>query len=259
MKTRTRTTSIREKKEEFWKSFTDILATLSLVFFFLMIIFISIMYLEYKNLQIEKAKVEEHKIKLEKTVELVDDIAEKRIQLYSKIESKLKPKLGDDIIFDKDEGRIDITTEILFDTNKSDLKVEGKQIAKNVAEAFFELFEELEKINGDTLELPVQFVEIRGHTDYRNDGEYNRALSMDRARNFVNEMVPKGTVFEKKYAKYFKASGMSKFSPRVGTMDNQTAAEMTLNRRIEIYIQFSDSDIEKAIKSIINSGLKSEK
>ena len=93
------------------------------------------------------------------------------------------------------------------------------------------------------------------HLDvYKRQGDYNRFLSTDRAGAFVNEMLSGQD--EVTYGKFFKASGMSKFSPKAGTVENQTVEEENLNRRIEVCINFNDSDIEESIKTFFNEEVK---
>jgi len=66
-------------------------------------------------------------------------------------------------------------------------------------------------------------------------------------------MVPNGSKYEE-YAAYFKSSGMSKFEPKVGSVDGQSMVEQDQNRRIEINIELNDKDIEEAIKTLLGEG-----
>lgn len=232
MKIRSRNYKALDKKENFWTPFVDIMSTIALVFFFIMLIFTGLVYGKYKIIK--------------NTYDQIDDIAKKRSELYEKVEKKLKPELKDNIIFDKEKGKLEIKTEVLFAVDSYKLTWQGKVIARKVSEAFYDLLENKE------YREKIDSIEIRGHTDNTYKSDYNRFLSTDRATSFVNEMLPNDSKYEK-YASYFKAGGMSKFVPKEGTVNNQTVKQKEQNRRIEIYINVSNKDIEKAIKKLINS------
>lgn len=200
-----------------------------------MIISITITYTKYKEIKVAYGQI--------------DDIGKQRKELYEKVEQILKPKLGDNVKFT--DGKLEIRTEVLFEPDKYILKDEGKNIAIQISEAFYGLLESKE------YSAKIESIEVRGHTDDTLGGNYNRFLSTNRATNFINEMIPDGSKYEK-YASKFKASGMSKFVPKdgAGTPGSETAEQQAQNRRIEIYINMNDSDITDAIKNFINSNKK---
>ena len=243
-----------EKEEEtFWPSFVDVMTTISLVFFIIMIIAISITYIRNKQISSTYNKVLSEKKQLLRkyktikvTSQMIDDIAGKRMKIYEDLERELKPQLGNNIEFDKEKGRFDIKTEVLFPVSKYELTKQGKGIAHSISEAFYNFFE------NSKLAKNIESIEVRGHTDNRLNGEYNRFLSTNRAASFINQMIPNNSKYEK-YAKYFKASGMSKYEPKFGTVASQNNNDMAQNRRIEIYIKLKDKDIENAIKKLVNS------
>lgn len=223
----------REEETNFWTSFVDVMSTVSLVFFFIMVISIAITYTKYKEIR--------------HTYDQIDDIAKQRKELYEQVEKTLKPKLGDNISFN--EGKLEIKTEVLFQQGKYDLTTEGKVMAQQISEAFYELLE-----NPKHREK-IESIEVRGHTDNLREGSYNRFLSTNRSANFMNAMIPDGSKYEK-YAGKFKASGMSKFVPKSGTVDKQSGEDREQNRRIEIYINIVDDDISDAINKLINENKK---
>lgn len=232
MKYRSRRFYFRNKEPNFWPSFVDMMSNIAIVFVFLMILFSSLIYGKYKDVR--------------DTYNKFDNIGKERAELYQKLEEKLKPTLKDDIIFDKSNGKLEIKTEVLFAVDQYKLTPRGEEIAKKVSEAFVDL------LNNDEYRSKIQAIEVEGHTDNTYKSDYNRFLSTNRAVSFVNAMIPNDTQTEK-YAKYFKASGMSKFIPKEGTIENQSSEEKDSNRRIEINIVINNNDIEEAIKTLLNT------
>lgn len=230
MKYRSRRFSFRNKEPNFWPSFVDMMSNIAIVFVFLMILFSSLIYGKYKDVRDTYSKL--------------DNIGKERAELYEKLEEKLKPSLKDDIIFDKSTGKLEIKTQVLFDVDQYKLTVKGEEIARKVSEAFVEL------LNNEQYRSKIQSIEIEGHTDNTYKSDYNRFLSTNRAVSFVNAMIPNDSQSEK-YAKYFKASGMSKFMPKEGTIETQSESDKDSNRRIEINIEVNNHDIEEAIKTLL--------
>lgn len=242
-------------REDYWKSFTDILATMSLVFMFIMLIITVISLQALKKLKTEQVKYEQlesqlalEQEKFETVSRELDNIAKIRYELYDYIVEALRPQLKEKVKFV--DGRIEINTEIWFETGKADLNDRAKRDAEVIGQAFFRLLDMLEESDNKKY---FSFIEIRGHTDHDGDGAYNRLLSVQRASSFLNEILPLSSEAEKKYAKYFKASGMSKFNPAYGTVEDQTDDEKMLNRRIEIYMVMNDTDIQEAIQKLMET------
>lgn len=222
MKFRTRfSRNIKNKKEKVnvWSSFVDIMSTVSLVFLLVMMSALG-MFIQIKQ----------------KT----DDISKQRNELYTKIEKQLKPTLGNDVVYE--DGFLQIKSSLLFDTDSAKLNKHGKKIAKEIGNSF------LLVLNDDENRQKIEAIKIVGHTDNNYDAEYNRTLSTERAVSFVNQMLDDKSK-DAKYGEYFEASGMSKYSPKSGTVEKQTEKEKEQNRRIEIKIEFSDKDIAEYITS----------
>lgn len=231
MKIRKRRYRGKDREISYWQSFVDMMSTATLVFFFIMIIAMG--YL---------------------TV-FVDDISAKREKLYDQIESHLEGNNIDKnmIRFNREEGKVEILTETFFDSGSSEIKSDGK----NVAAIFNSIFTELLKV--DVIAEEIEYVEVVGHTDYSGTTFSNRTLSTDRAVSFLNEMVPMDSFLENNYGQKFKASGMSEFetnktpSERNKSEMNYKKEEYKGDRKIEIRINFSNRDLESAIKERIKS------
>lgn len=225
MKYRSRKYKTTAEQQSYWPSFVDIMTTVSLVFLFLMVI----------SSGINKM--------------FVDNIVEKRLELYNAIQSKLDENNVDEsiILFDEKKGTIDIKTETFFDIDKSNLKSDGKSIAGTLKKIFYEI------LSDPKIEKEIQYIEVVGHTDYKGNTIDNRILSTKRAMSFLNAMVPMNSKLENDYGQKFKASGMSEFEV------NKTKKERdrikyddfiaSKQRKIEIRMIFSNRDIEEAVKS----------
>ena len=215
-----------EESPSYWPSFVDIMSITALVFFFLMIIAMGFLTI------------------------FVDDISAKREKLYDRIELELKENnINDDmIVFNREEGKIDIKTETFFETDSSDLKGDGI----NVANMFGGIFNEL--LSVEEINREIDYIEIVGHTDYAGTTFDNRELSTMRAVSFLNQIMPMNSSLEQIYGHKFKASGMSEFETnktheeRNQNEENYNTNEHQGDRKIEIKMVFSNTDLEEAIK-----------
>ena len=226
MKLRRKSYKEVEESPSYWPSFVDVMSITALVFFFIMILAMGFL-----------------------TV-FVDDISAKREKLYDRIELELKENNVDSSVirFNREEGKIDIKTETFFESDSSELKDDGKNVAKMFGSIFKGLLD-IKEINNE-----IDYIEIIGHTDYKGTTFDNRELSTMRAISFLNEIMPMNSELENNYGHKFKAAGMSEFET------NPTAEERNKigipydkdayieDRKIEIKMVFSNRDLEEAIK-----------
>ena len=119
---------------------------------------------------------------------------------------------------------IQLRDNILFETSKSDLRSESKEI--------------LDSISGLISSLNNNIV-VEGHTDNKpiNTAEFpsNWELSVDRAVNVVRYFVENGKIDPKRLS----ATGYGEFQPIV---DNDTEENMEKNRRVNILIMTNDKE-----------------
>lgn len=224
MKFRSRKYKVTSESPSYWPSFVDVMTTISLVFFFIMIISSGISKM------------------------FVDNIAEKREELYTAIQAKLDENNVDENIikFDREKGNIDIKTETFFDTGKWELKDDGISVSNTLGNVFNDL------LSVPLIESEVKYIEVVGHTDYIGNTINNRRLSTERAISFLNSMVPMDSDLETNYGHKFKASGMSEFESNP-TIEERNRTDYvdeiaSSQRKIEIRMVFTNTDIENAIK-----------
>lgn len=110
---------------------------------------------------------------------------------------------------------VTLTSEALFDHDKSNLKAEGKAQLDALAD----------KINKDDRVVDVKIV---GHTDSDGSEAYNQALSMRRATTVRDYTVEKGVKPE-----IISVTGMGESQP---VADNSTKEGRAQNRRVEVMV-----------------------
>lgn len=227
MKFRSRVFNNKDKAENFWTSFVDIMTTMSLVFFVVMVIVVLSILKQGKDISALNDKL--------------DNISQFRDQLYKDVGNEInKSSLKDAIDYNQTNGEMNIKADLLFDSNKYELKPETNQLIDQLRDVIAPIL--------DKYGSKIEYFEIVGHTDMKNTGTFNRELSLNRARVFADKLVGIETDFEKKYGNKIKASGMSEYEPKFGKINEQTADEMTRNRRIEVRIVYDNSDVNKAVE-----------
>lgn len=227
MKFRSRKYKLATEEPSYWPSFVDIMTTVTLVFFFLLIVSSSIS----KN--------------------FVDNIAKNRIELYTAIQNKLDENGVDKEImrFNTETGKIEISTETFFESGKWDLMSDGIASAEILRNVFFAL------LSTEQIEKEIKYIEVVGHTDYIGGTINNRRLSTERAMSFLNSVMPMDSELENKYGHKFKASGMSEFETNPSKEERDRVDYehdlATPQRKIEINIVFTNSDVEEAVRERI--------
>ncbi len=225
MKVRSRRYKTYEEIVSYWPSFVDIMTTVALVFFFIMIIAIGVSSI------------------------FVDNIAAKREALYDKIELKLNENDVDKsiIVFNREKGKIEINTETFFDSGVATLKEDGVEMAEVLSEIFYDL------LSDEAIASEIQYIEIIGHTDFAGSTIAGRTLSTNRAVAFLNEIVKEDSVLENEFGAKFKASGMSEFEnystkeERDRGLDEYDVEATKNDRRIEVRMIFNNTDLEDAL------------
>lgn len=231
MKIRSRRYKSREEDGSYWPSFVDVMTTIALVFFFLMIVAMGLASL------------------------FVDNISVKRETIYNKIQENLDINSVDENImyFNRDEGKMVLNTETFFDTGKWDLKKDGKTMANQLGDIFYSILED------EMLREEIEYIEVVGHTDYAGNTIENRKLSTERAMSFLNQMVQMDSKLENEFGGKFKSSGMSEFETNPNKVDRdredyskEDAENVSDQRKIEIKMVFSNKDLEEAIKDRVS-------
>ena len=168
MKVRRRKYKTEQEVPSYWPSFVDIMTTVTLVFFFILLTSIGISSI------------------------FVDNIAVERETVYDKIQGELNQyAVNEEVMnFNREEGKIDIKTETFFDSDSSVLKEDGKKLASELGDIFFKL------LSNEDIKEKIDYIEIVGHTDFAGSTIHGRELSTERAISFLNEMMPEDSELE---------------------------------------------------------------
>lgn len=186
----------------------------------------SIIALDFSNIKSAEEEAEQR----EKYIEAAEDMvvnADKRIK--DKVIDEAKNKIRDTIsekgisdkvqvVEEKDFLLIRLDSEVFFDSGSADIRSEGLNTLKAIAESLKGLENEI-MVSGHTDNVPM------------NSGKYksNWELSTARATNVVKYFID----VEKLNPALFTATGNGEFRP---TGDNNTPEGRQKNRRIEIKI-----------------------
>jgi chemotaxis protein MotB len=156
-------------------------------------------------------------------------------QLRSRLEKLTK--VGLKVVVRNNRMVIQLPGDVLFDSGKDQLKVQGKEVLSQVADV----------IRNDS-DLSHRNFQVAGHTDdqqYPPHGPFgdNWGLSLARAREvllfLISPVAPKpgkpgGGGLN---SEHWSASGYGETDPQVGTVAAQTPDQMQRNRRVELVLQ----------------------
>lgn len=115
----------------------------------------------------------------------------------------------------KEGIRIQLDAQVLFDTNKYDLKPAAAQTIRDLVQII--------------ATYPGCLVRVEGHTDNVGNDEANQALSENRARSVMEALKKAGAPA----AVRFETVGFGKSQPKA---DNSSEKGRALNRRVEMLI-----------------------
>ena len=97
----------------------------------------------------------------------------------------------------------------------------------------------------DTVRENIDTIVIQGHTDERGSATFNWDLSAKRATAVLDYIFQTNKTLADAYGSYFAASAYSKFRP---VNREQTEAAYQQNRRIEISVVPKDANVRKVIE-----------
>lgn len=166
--------------------------------------------LRYAGETIKKTEAQRTAVLLDARTSEADRAKEKIQQLESELNAKKS-----------DRGIVITLGDVLFDTNKSDLKAGGMRT--------------LQKLSDFLKENPERKVLVEGFTDSTGSEEYNLSLSERRANSVKNSLLDLGISSDRIIAR-----GYGKSFPVAG---NDSAGGRQLNRRVEIIVSQNENDI----------------
>ncbi|MFY9151225.1 MAG: OmpA family protein [Prolixibacteraceae bacterium] len=122
--------------------------------------------------------------------------------------------------------KVTFDSGLLFSVNSSDLSAKSK--------------EELKKFSNVLIKYPDTNLNINGHTDDTGSDEFNQKLSEKRAASVSQYLISQNVA-----ATRFTVTGFGETQPMV---ENNSAANRALNRRVEVIV-LANEDLIKAAES----------
>lgn len=179
---------------------------------------------------------------------------EKVIQGFTMVKTKIIDqvintfKVNDiPINIDTTTGNIKIDEKLLFSTNESTLKPEGKEYLKK----FIPIYVKLIILNKD-IKKEISQVIIEGHTDDVGSYIFNMELSQKRAFGVLKYIYTEMGDFQGKeeFEKYVTANGKSKIDL---IKDETGVVDRDKSRRVEIKFKLREEETIKKIKDTLES------
>lgn len=270
--------SDHEGTREIWPAFTDVMSTMALIMFVLVLLayvqnLVSEKRQEAYRLQIAasenqlrvvqaevmagKAQLAASQVKLLEQQALVttsneqlgnlraqlQSIAVLRVSVLGKLKSAIetqlaKPGTGSQVATIGDNGDIAVNESLVFEYNSHAVKDEAKPVLDALAKALGNLLADNE------VRANIDTIAIQGHTDERGSVPFNWELSAKRATAVLQYLFQSNPVLADAYGSYFAASAFSKFRP---VNPEKTEAAYQQNRRIEISVVPKDTNVRKVI------------
>ena len=180
----------------------------------------------------------------------LQEISLLRLDLLKEVKASIEKELKD-IVKSKDEPLVSIDdnanlviqSSLLFAKGSSEISDSGKKMLRQFAIAFEKILSN--SSNRDKIDSII----VSGYADSDDTYQNNYLLSCERAIAVINTIMAENPVLEKKYGRYFQASGFSEFRPLVEEVNE---AAKSKNRRIQISIDIKDSQIQKIISDYMS-------
>ncbi len=160
-----------------------------------------------------------------------------------KVIAALKETLGNKINIDRHNGALRLSSSVLFDKGKSDLKEAAKA---QLATAFNDYIGAL--VTNRAIRPHLDRIVIEGHTDSDGTYLYNLALSQRRALAVMHYLLTLPIARKYHLKKYLVASGRAYLDP----IRHNGKEDKEASRRIEIKFQLKNRDAMHEIERILD-------
>jgi len=159
-----------------------------------------------------------------------------------KVITLLKEKLGKNINIDKN-GNLRLSSNVLFDQGKSELKPSSKAFLKNAVYDYFQTI-----LNNKEINRYIDTIVIEGHTNSIGGFLYNLDLSQKRAYSVMDFLLSLNFKNKEKLRQLVVSSGRSYLDP---IYDKNGKEDQEASRRIEIKLNIKNEDAIKEIANIL--------
>jgi chemotaxis protein MotB len=158
---------------------------------------------------------------------------------------ELKKALGDKIAIDARSGALRLSSSILFEYGKSDLKEESKEELKKVFGDYIGAL-----VGNEYIKKHLDRIIIEGHTDSDGSYLYNLELSQQRAYSVMSYLLSLDFAKEANIEPLVIASGRSYLDPvRKDGIEDKEAS-----RRIEVQFRLKNEEAMREIQKILDDG-----
>jgi chemotaxis protein MotB len=283
VRNRRRLLSDNEGAREVWPSFTDVMSTMSLILFVLVLLayvhnLVSARRLAALESQIAASEVQlatlrgeiqagraeldasrarlrdqqtviaDNNRQLDSLRSQLQSIAVLRVSVLNKLKQAIQAELGPTTDGGADLVSIGDNGNVVI--NESLVFEYGSYAIKKDARP---VLETLARALGNVLADPsvrenVDTILIQGHTDERGSAPFNWDLSAKRATAVLEYLFQANPTLADSYGPYFSASAYSKFRP---IDPSKTEAAYQRNRRIEIAVIPKDENVRKVIDDYV--------
>ncbi len=228
---------------EYWQSYSDMMATLLLMF--ILITAVTLLGAQ-KNYEIKNHEILETKSELYQSKQQIEQI----VGIRSKLIDSLKTEFAQTslkISVDSQTGAIAFDSNLLFDYNQDVLNANGTAFLMEFLPKYFSIL-----LSDDFSEYVAEII-IEGHTDTQGDYMYNLDLSQKRALAVAAFCVSDNqTLFNEqnkaRLREIVTANGRSMSKPIYNSLGQ---VDMEKSRRVEIKFRLKDDEMIAEMQKIL--------
>ena len=244
---------------DYWQSYSDMMEALLLVFILIVFAVIQRLQTQQDEIAAKQAIVDKQKITIEKLggdadggmtkFEEMEQKVSKIIGVKAEIIEDLRKELNNvNLEIDGQTGAIQFDSEILFDTDKADLKTSGKKELDRFMKGYFKV------LLNDKFRNHIAEIIVEGHTDTDGSYDYNLELSQRRALNVAkyclnNKNLDLDTEQKEQLRKIITANGRSFSNP---IRKNDGTIDKDKSRRVVFQFRLKDDEMIQQLQDILN-------
>ena len=249
----------------YWQSYSDMMAALLMVFILIMAVAMVSLTVYKNELDESKSELEQINEELMKRQKMLESQNDELLKLKEMLEEKqdqidriigvkqeiiqaLKEEFAKediDIAIDSETGAIIFDSQILYDTDKSELKKAGKQYLDRFLPVYVGVLfrEEFKK---DIAEIIIE-----GHADTRGGYMYNLGLSQDRAFSVAEYILSESKLGEEQQMQLrsiITANGRSYSHP---IYNSDGTVNLDSSRRVEVKFRLKDDEMIRELQMLL--------
>ena len=244
---------------DYWQSYSDMMAALLLVFILIVFAVIQKLQTQQDEIAAKQAIVDKQKITIEKLggdadggttkFEEMEKKVSRIIGVKAEIIEDLRKELDNvNLEIDGQTGAIQFDSEILFDTDKSNLKASGKKELDRFMKGYFKV------LLNDKFKDNIAEIIVEGHTDTDGTYDYNLELSQKRALSVARYCLNSKNLDldsdqKQDLRRMITANGRS-FSNPIRKSDG--SIDKNKSRRVVFQFRLKDDEMIQQLQDILN-------